>query len=115
MTFFPKLHLACEFEIVEVRGQVSAISVGDSGSAYHGVIKLNNDSARFMFEKLQEGITMPELIKVCMDEYKCPVEEAGPVVIAFLDQLREQKLLAADMKNGIKADLDAFKDKKKPE
>lgn len=102
MKFFPRLLLRCQFEIVEVGDEVSAVGVGGDGNDYNGVILLKNESTRFMFEKLQEGITLPELIKACMDKYTdSPVEEAGPQVLKFLDMLKEQGLLMADTQHGI--------------
>ena len=104
MKFFPRLLLRTQFEIVEIGDEVTAVSVGDN-SPYSGVIVLKNESTRFMFEKLQKGITLPELIKACMDKYTdSPVEEVGPQVIAFLEQLREKELLLADTRQGIKVE-----------
>lgn len=101
MKYFPKLLLRCKFEIVEVGDDVTAVSIGD-GADFNGVIKLKNESTRFMFEKLQEGITLPELIKACMDKYtNSPVEDVGPQVLAFLDKLKEKQLLVADTQHGI--------------
>lgn len=104
MKFFPRLLLRCQFEIVEVGDEVTAVSVGsENGNNYNGVVVLKNESTRFMFEKLQEGITLPELIKACMDKYTdSPVDEVGPQVLAFLDKLKEEKLLVADTTHGIK-------------
>ena len=105
MKFFPRLLLRTQFEIVEIGDDVTAVSVGNDGNDYNGVILLKNESTRFMFEKLQEGITLPELIKACMDKYTdSPVEEVGPQVIAFLEQLREKELLLADTRQGIKVE-----------
>lgn len=102
MRYYPRLFLSSAFEIVEIGDEVTAVSVGDN-SPFTGVIVLKNESTRFMFEKLQEGITLPELIKACMDKYTdSPVEEAGPQVLSFLDQLKEQGLLMADMEHGIR-------------
>ena len=104
MIYYPKLLLSCDFEIVEIGDEVTAVSVGGE-NIYSGVIVLKNESTRFMFEKLQEGITLPELIKACMDKYAdSPVEEVGPQVISFLDQLKEKGLLAVDQRHGIKID-----------
>ena len=89
---------------MEIGDEVTAVSIGDT-SPYRGVIVLKNEPTRFMFEKLQEGITLPELIKACMD--KCTdssVKEAGPQVIKFLDQLKEKNLLMADTQHGIKVE-----------
>ena len=104
MTYYPRLYLNTEFEIVEAFGEVSAVSVGGDKNDYNGVVLLKNETARFMFEKLQEGITLPELIKVCMDKYQAKVEDVGPNVIAFLDELKAKNLLAVDTTKGVKFD-----------
>ena len=104
MKYFPRLLLRCPFELVEVGGKTTAVSVGSESFDYNGVIELNNDSTVFMFKKLQDGITLPELIKACMDEYGDPVEEVGPIVLSFLDSLKNQNLLMADTQHGIKID-----------
>lgn len=102
MKIFPKLYLNNKFEIVEVGDEVTAVSVGGDVNSYNGVIILKNESTKFMFEKIQEGITMPELIKECMDKYTdSTIDEIGPQVIAFLDMLDEKNLLLADPQNGI--------------
>lgn len=105
MIFYPRLLLRSQFEIVEIGDDVTAVGIGDGADAYKGVIDLKNDSARFMFKKLQEGITLPELIKACMDEYTdSPVEEVGPKVLSFLDQLKEKGLIAVDPEHGMRVD-----------
>ena len=101
-TLYPKLHLNGDFEVVTVGDEAMAVSIGDDPGRYHGVIKLQNEPARFMFEKLQQGICLPELIKVCMEHYdNSPVEEVGPKVLSFLDSLKKEKLLLADPEHGI--------------
>lgn len=98
MKFYPTIRLACPFEVVETDGVATAVSLGE----YNGVIKLKSESARFMFEKLQTGLSVPELIKACMDRYpESSVEEIGPRVMAFLDELKEKNLLWADMTDGL--------------
>ena len=99
MKLFPKLLLRTQFEIVEIGDEVTAVSVGDN-SPFNGVIVLKNESTRFLFEKLREGITLPELINACTDKYTdSSVEEVAPQVIAFLDQLKEKNLLLEDTKS----------------
>lgn len=103
MSLYPKILLNTQFELVEIDGEVTAVSVGDNNAGYNGVILLKNESTQFMFEKLQEGITLPELIKACMDKYPgSSVEEVGPQVLDFLKQMEEQKLISVDIHNGIK-------------
>lgn len=102
MKIFPRLLLRGQFEIVEVGDEVTAVSIGENPS-YSGMIILKNESTRFMFEKLQEGITLLELLKVCVDKYPdSTIDDVGPEVISFLDQLKEKELLLVDTQHGIK-------------
>lgn len=101
---FPRLTLRCPFEVVEVGGAVSAVSVSNGQYDYNGVIELKNEPAQFMFKKVQEGISLPELIKVCMEHYASPVEDVGPKVVEFLDSLGKQGLLIADPQHGVRYD-----------
>lgn len=103
MTFYPKLFLRYPFETAEVGGEHVAVAVEEGAEAFHGVIRLENEPAVFMFEKLREGITLPDLIYACMQRYDdSSVEEVGPKVLAFLDSLKEQGLIQADMTQGVK-------------
>ena len=105
MKYFPRLSLACPFEIVEMCDEVTAVSMGDKAADYHGVILLKNESTRFMFEQLQAGTTLLELIQACMDKYPdSPVDEVGPQVIKFLDMIREKGILVVDKTRGIKVE-----------
>ena len=98
MNLYYILTLKSPFELVEVGGETVAVGMED----FHGVLKLDNDPAVFMFRKLQEGITLPDLILACMKRYdNCSVEQAGPKVLAFLDQLSEKGLLVQSQEGGI--------------
>ena len=101
---YPVILLRDEFVITEVGDETVAVSVGNGKGTYNGVIQLKNDPARFMFEKLQTGITLPELIKACMDRYDDTVEDVGPKVIEFLDSLKAENLLRFDTTKGIRVE-----------
>ena len=96
--FYPTLKLRYEFSVVKSdNGSVAACA------AFTGVIKLENETAEYMFSLLNGGgASLPELIKKCMDKYGEPVEKVGPVVIEFLDGFREKGLLVADKTSGMK-------------
>ena len=103
MMYFPRLSLRCQFEIVEVGGEVSAVSVGGGENNFNGVILLKNETTRFLFEQLQQGITAPELIQACMEKFnENSIEEVGPKVMWFLDEMKENGLLVADPEHGIR-------------
>lgn len=102
MQIFPIIKLKYPFELLEIDAETIAVAVGDGAEAFRGVIKLDNDPAVFMFRKLQEGVTLPDLILACMKRYDdCDVEQAGPNVLAFLDQLSEKGLLVQSPEGGL--------------
>lgn len=100
MVVYPRLLIRYEFKLVEMNDEWVAVAINESANHFHGMIKLGNKEALFMFKKLQDGISLPELIKACMDEYHEPVEQVGPVVMDFLDNLKKQELLLADKQHG---------------
>lgn len=103
MRIYPVIMLRYPFEITRVGDECIAVGVEEGADAFHGIIKLENESAVFMMKKLQEGITLPELIAACMNHFEdSKVEDVGPKVMEFLDQLKEKKLLAVDPSRGVK-------------
>ena len=103
MTIYPILKLKYPFHIVTVDGQTQAVPTGGGAQQFHGIILLQSDSARFMFEKLLDGITLPDLIYACLQRYDAStVEEAGPIVLEFLDTLKARHLLVADTSRGVR-------------
>ena len=96
MIAYPKLSLRFPFEVTEVGGSCVALGVEEGADAYHGIIKLKNESAVFLFRKLQEGTCFPDLIADCMEEFHDPEEEVRPVVTDFLDLMNENGILLVD-------------------
>ena len=94
MEYYPKIKLRIPFEIADMGDTTVAVPVSEGAESFHGVIELGNDSARFMFERLIDGINLPDLISSCMKRYgDSTVEEVRPKVIAFIDKLKADGLL----------------------
>lgn len=105
MTVYPILFIKYPFEITKIDGETLAVGIEEGADAFHGVINLENDSAEFMFRKLLDGITLPDLIVECMKRYdNAPVEEVGPKVLSFLQTLKENNILAEDRTRGLQVD-----------
>ena len=105
MMVYPTLKLRFPFEVMGMGEGMVAVPVEQGTESFHGIIKLQNESAQIMFRRLQDGITLPELIYVCMEQYPdSTVEEVGPKVIAFLDQMRDAKVLAMSLPEGFQPD-----------
>lgn len=105
MKIYPKLSLAYKFELVYIGDEVTAVSVDDAGKNYNGVVVLKNESSRFLFEKLQNGTTLPELINDCKEKYTdSNEEEIEPFVKDFIEQINKNGILVVDPENGIKVE-----------
>ncbi len=103
MKVYPKLKLRYPFCITNAPDGFVAVGIEDGADSYHGVIKLENEPAVFMFKKLVDGITLPELILACMTEFKSgEINDVGPKVIEFLNALNEQQLLKDDFSYVVK-------------
>ena len=96
MKAYPKLSLRYPFEITEVSGSCVALGVEEGADAWHGIIKLKNESAVFLFRKLQEGTCFPDLIQDCMTEFHDSEEGVRPVVTDFLDLMNKNGILLVD-------------------
>ena len=107
MTFYPLLKLKYPFQIVQIGGQTQAVPTKEGSVGFHGIIRLGNDPAIFMFQKLMEGITLPDLMMACVKRYDgSTVEEIGPKVMAFLEGLGKSGLIVADPSRGVRDDRD---------
>ena len=96
MKAYPKLSLRYPFEITEVSGSYVALGVEEGADAWHGIIKLKNESAVYLFRKLQEGTCFPDLIQDCMTEFHDSEEGVRPVVTDFLDLMNKNGILLVD-------------------
>lgn len=93
MIAYPVLSLRYKFEITEIGEETVAVCLEDGADAFHGIIKLQNDSAVFMFRRLKDGITVHDLIAECMDRYSETVEQTGPAVKDFINMMYENNLI----------------------
>ncbi len=88
------MKLIDEFEIISIGGDNVAVSVGDTEKCFNGFIRLNNDSAVFIFKNLSEEISRDELKKRCMEEYdESSEEEITECIEQFLSALKEKNLI----------------------
>ncbi len=94
MPVYPQLKLRFPFEVTEIGDETVAVPVEEGADRFHGIIKLKNESARFMFDRLRDGIALPDLIFACMKQYGDEdVEAVGTLVIEFVEQLGREGVL----------------------
>lgn len=81
------------FEKMELDGEIVAVPVGESAEKLHAVLNLNEEAMRIL-ELLQEETTENNIVAQLLKEYEGEREEIAPLVSAFIDQLRQEGLLA---------------------
>lgn len=80
------------FEKMELDGEIVAVPVGENATDFHAVLNLNEEAMRIL-ELLKDETTEQDIISQLLSEYDCTEEQVGPLVHAFIDQLRQEGLL----------------------
>ena len=89
-----KFALKYPFEIMNMGGESVAVAIENGADSFHGIIKLKNESAEFLFSHLQNGITLDELTNLCLAEF--PSSEKADVtemIVSFVDSLRDAGII----------------------
>lgn len=87
------MKLKYRFVIRDVAGKPVAVTIGADNAAFNGMVKLN-DSARFIFEKLNtEDVSMEALVSAVMENYSIDEATAKGAVEAFVANLRANNLI----------------------
>lgn len=73
--------------------QFVVVAVGDRSKEFQGMIKLN-ESASFLWKRLEEEMKQDQLVAVLQAEYELSEEVARRDVEAFLAILSQQGILA---------------------
>lgn len=80
------------FKLRSVAGQNIVVPIGDAAIDFNGMISLN-ESGAFLFKALLEDTTEEALVSALFDGYDVSLECAKGDVAAFLNKMREAKLL----------------------
>lgn len=80
------------FKLRSVAGQNIVVPIGDAAIDFNGMISLN-ESGAFLFKALTEEITEDALASALLEEYDVSLDCAKEDVGAFLQKMREAKLL----------------------
>lgn len=80
------------FVLREIAGQYMAVAVGTRARELHGMIGMN-ETAAFMWGKLQTEITEEKLAEALLEEYEIDRPKAQQTVKEFLQNLKEEGVL----------------------
>lgn len=81
-----------QFILRKIAQEQLLIPVGEAAIQVRGLIALS-ESGGLLFEKLQTGCTREDLIRTLTAEYEVSEETAAEDTDAFLDQMRQLKIL----------------------
>lgn len=75
-----------EFVLREIAGDYVIIPTGRTVLSFNGLITVNEIGA-FLWNHLQENVTIEELVNYVLDEYEVDEETAREDILEFLDTL----------------------------
>lgn len=64
------------------------VPFGDGAFDFNGIVTLN-ETAKFLWEKCEDGSTIADLEAALMDEYKIDKETAAKAVEIFVNKMKE--------------------------
>lgn len=90
------MRLAVEMAVMKMDGEISAVAVGEDSAKFHGMLRLNEESADIitLLGIAKEGITLDCLVRSLHTKYtESTLEEIKSFTEDFLKQLRQEGLL----------------------
>lgn len=78
-----------------IAGEYVVIPIGNHVALFNGIISLN-ETASFLWKKMQSHIEREGLISALLDDYEVDEEQAGEDVDGFLKLLDDHELLIKD-------------------
>jgi len=80
------------FMLRKIGEQNVVVAVGEASRSFNGIIRLN-DSGRYLWEKLQGGISEQELLQAMLNDFDIDESTARSDIAAFVAKLKEAGLL----------------------
>lgn len=87
-----KMKVEKEFVLREIAGDYVIIPTGRTVLSFNGLITVN-DMGAFLWNHLQDEVTVEELVKYVLDEYEVDEETAREDILEFLENLADGGIL----------------------
>ena len=84
-----------EFVLREIAGDNILVPVGESALDFNGLITLNEVGA-FLWNKLQNDITIDGLVQEVLNEYEVDEDTARKDILEFVDYLKKADIICQD-------------------
>lgn len=76
----------------EIAGQSVLVSIGEEITDFCGIVSLN-ESARVLWDALQEEVTICHLVKIFLETFGIPEEKAQEDIEKTIQMMRERRLI----------------------
>jgi len=81
-----------EFILREIAGDYILVPVGKAASEFNGMININETGA-FLFQQLQEDVSVEQLVEVLCQEYEVDQKQALEDVESFIAHLKKYHII----------------------
>ena len=86
------MKLKCELVISDIADEIVAVPVGENASAYHLVLKLNEESRKIV-ELLKDDTSIEKIVTEIKKEYQIDDIQLREYITEFIEQLKENDLI----------------------
>lgn len=76
------------FVLRSIAGSNIVVPIGAASVDFNGMITLN-DSAAFLWKRLEKGAEIDDLVKALLDEYDVDEDTARNCSVAFIEELKK--------------------------
>ena len=80
------------FVVRSIAGESVVVALGEASKNFNGIIKLN-DTGRFLWDRLSQGVEMDELVDAILSEYEIDRETAAADVASFVNTLKGANII----------------------
>lgn len=80
------------FVVRSIAGESVVVALGEASKNFNGIIKLN-DTGRFLWDRLSQGVEMDELVDAILSEYEIDRETATADVASFVNTLKGANII----------------------
>lgn len=89
---YERMRVGDEFILREIAGDYVIIPIGKTALSFNGLISVNEVGA-FLWNMLQQDVTMDDLVTGVLAEYDVDEETAREDIQEFIDQLMKGQIL----------------------
>lgn len=90
-----KMKIKSGYVLREIGNQCVVVPVGETAISFNGIITLNK-TGKFLWEQLQNDVTVDALVNAMLNKYDVTKEVATQDILEFLEVLRKHQILVEE-------------------